>query len=141
MTVLAIVLSQIYVLRNQLIHGGATWQGSVNRDQLRDCTHFMAKLVPLVIEIMMGHPETLWGNTAGQDRRRRTVQCGRTDAGCASSTAEPSGERFCRSGRLRRRYSGVRPSPASIGRRSSRWQGLLPEAVLGPGLEAFRFAN
>jgi hypothetical protein len=33
----------------------------VNRDQLRDCAAFMAKLVPLVIEVMMDHPETLWG--------------------------------------------------------------------------------
>jgi hypothetical protein len=34
--------------------------GSVNRERLRDCTNFMAKLVPLVIEAMMDHPETLW---------------------------------------------------------------------------------
>jgi len=60
-TVLSIVLSRIYTLRNQLLHGGATWQSSVNREQLRDCTAFMAKLVPLVIEVMMDHPETLWG--------------------------------------------------------------------------------
>ena len=60
-TVLAIVLSRIYVLRNQLVHGGATWGSSVNREQLRDCTNFMAKLVPLVTEVMMDHPETLWG--------------------------------------------------------------------------------
>lgn len=60
-TVLAIVLSRIYVLRNQLVHGGATWGSSVNREQLRDCTNFMAKLVPLVIEVMMDHPDTLWG--------------------------------------------------------------------------------
>ena len=60
-TVLGIVLARIYVLRNQLIHGGATWGSSVNREQLRDCTNFMAKLVPLVIEIMMDHPQTLWG--------------------------------------------------------------------------------
>jgi hypothetical protein len=60
-TVLAIVLSRIYVLRNQLLHGGATWGSSVNRDQLRDCTTFMSKLVPLVIEVMMDHPGTLWG--------------------------------------------------------------------------------
>ena len=44
---LSIVLSRIYVLRNQLVHGGATWGSSVNREQLRDCTRFMAKLVPL----------------------------------------------------------------------------------------------
>jgi hypothetical protein len=60
-TVLSIVLSRIYVLRNQLVHGGATWGSSVNRDQLRDCANFMAKLVPLVIEVMMDHPGTLWG--------------------------------------------------------------------------------
>jgi hypothetical protein len=61
-TVLSIVLSRIYTLRNQLIHGGATWGSSVNREQLRDCTSFMAKLVPITIEIMMDHPETLWGD-------------------------------------------------------------------------------
>jgi len=60
--VLSIVLSRIYVLRNQLVHGGATWKGGVNRDQLRDCTNFTAKLVPLVVEIMMDHPQTLWGD-------------------------------------------------------------------------------
>ena len=61
-TVLAVVLSRIYTLRNQLIHGGATWGSSVNREQLRDCTNFMSKLTPLVIEVMMDHPETLWGD-------------------------------------------------------------------------------
>jgi len=61
-TVLSIVLSRIYTLRNQLVHGGATWASSVNRDQLRDCTAFMAKLVPLVIEVMLDHPEALWGD-------------------------------------------------------------------------------
>ena len=60
-TVLGIVLSRIYVLRNQIIHGGATWGSGVNRDQLRDCTNFMGKLVPVVIETMMDHPEAEWG--------------------------------------------------------------------------------
>jgi hypothetical protein len=59
--VLAVVLSRIYTLRNQLVHGGATWNSAVNRDQLRDCCQFMGKLVPLVIEIMMDRPDTLWG--------------------------------------------------------------------------------
>lgn len=60
-TVLSIVLARIYTLRNQIIHGGATWKSGVNRDQLRDCVKLMGKLVPLIIEIMMDHPETLWG--------------------------------------------------------------------------------
>jgi hypothetical protein len=61
-TVLSVVLSRIYTLRNQLIHGGATWHSAVNRDQVRDCGNLMGKLVPLIIEIMMDHPETLWGD-------------------------------------------------------------------------------
>jgi hypothetical protein len=61
-TVLGVVLSRIYTLRNQLMHGGATWNSSVNREQIRDCTHLMGKLVPLVIEIMLDHPEALWGD-------------------------------------------------------------------------------
>jgi hypothetical protein len=49
------------VLRNQLIHGGATWKGSVNREQLRDCTRFLATPVPVVVETMMDNPQTLRG--------------------------------------------------------------------------------
>lgn len=63
-TVLCIALSRIYLLRNQLVHGGATWGGSVNRDQLRDAVNLMGKLAPLVIEIMMDSPDTLWGDAS-----------------------------------------------------------------------------
>jgi hypothetical protein len=59
--VLAIVLSRIYTLRNQLIHGGATWNSHVNRDQIRDCSKILERLVPVVIEIMMDNPHELWG--------------------------------------------------------------------------------
>jgi len=51
--VLSIALSRLHTLRNQLMHGGATWNSSVNRDQIRDCGDLLGKLVPLVIEIMM----------------------------------------------------------------------------------------
>jgi hypothetical protein len=61
-TVLSVVLSRIYTLRNQMVHGGATWGGSVNREQMRDCVNLMGKLVPLVIEIMMDNLGTLWGD-------------------------------------------------------------------------------
>lgn len=61
---LAIVLSRIYTLRNQLVHGGATWNSSVNRDQIRDCVNLMGELVPAVIEIMMDSPNTLWGEAS-----------------------------------------------------------------------------
>ena len=62
--VLSIVLSRMYTLRNQLIHGGATWNSSVNREQLRDCSAFLGKLVPFIIQLMMDNPNTLWGDAA-----------------------------------------------------------------------------
>ena len=61
-TVLSIVLSRLYMLRNQLVHGGATWNSEVNRDQLRDGTKFLEIFVPCVIEIMMNNPKALWGD-------------------------------------------------------------------------------
>lgn len=61
-TVLSIVLSRLYMLRNQLVHGGATWNSKINRDQLRDGTKFLSAFVPCVVEVMMNNPETLWGD-------------------------------------------------------------------------------
>lgn len=43
-------------------HGGATYNSSVNREQMRDCCHLMRKLVPTIIEIMMDNPNTFWGD-------------------------------------------------------------------------------
>lgn len=60
-TVLAIALSRAYTLRNQLVHGGATWNSSVNRDQLRDCTKLLGQLVPLIIDVMLDGANTVWG--------------------------------------------------------------------------------
>lgn len=60
--VLAIIFSRLYMLRNQLVHGGATWDSSVNRNQLRDGANFLAKVVPLVIEILLDHPVEVWGD-------------------------------------------------------------------------------
>jgi len=31
-----ILFDRLYVLRNQLVHGGSTWKSKVNRDQVRD---------------------------------------------------------------------------------------------------------
>lgn len=60
--VLGVMFNRIYTLRNQMMHGGATWEGSVNRAQLRDCANLLGKLVPLVILLMLDHPDTLWGD-------------------------------------------------------------------------------
>ena len=59
--ILAIVFSRLYTLRNQMLHGGATWNSAVNRDQMRDSVHFLSKLTPVIIEIMMDNPKVLWG--------------------------------------------------------------------------------
>lgn len=62
--VLNIALSRIYTLRNQILHGGSTWNGSVNRQQVRDCASIMGRLVPVIIEILMDSPETPWPKVA-----------------------------------------------------------------------------
>lgn len=59
---LSIVLQRLYTLRNQLVHGGATWQSSANREQVRDGVAFLSCLVPAIINIMMDSPNTLWGS-------------------------------------------------------------------------------
>lgn len=60
--VLAVVFSRLYILRNQLVHGGATWNSSVNRSQLRDGVAILGRLVPAVIHVMMNHSNALWGD-------------------------------------------------------------------------------
>lgn len=59
--VLSVVLARLYTLRNQLIHGGATWNSSVNSSQIKDSCHILNRLVPIFIEIMVNNPEELWG--------------------------------------------------------------------------------
>ncbi|TPE55655.1 hypothetical protein FJM67_00975 [Maribrevibacterium harenarium] len=63
-TVLAITLSRLYILRNQIMHGGATYNSQTNRKQLKDCTQLLGKLVPRIIAIMMNSNHTLWGEAA-----------------------------------------------------------------------------
>ena len=47
-----------------MMHGGATWNSSVNRDQVRDASQIMGKIVPASIHIMMEHPNALWGDAS-----------------------------------------------------------------------------
>jgi len=55
------VFSRLYTLRNQLLHGGSTWNSSVNREQVKDGANILGQLVPVIISIMMGHGEAEWG--------------------------------------------------------------------------------
>ncbi len=59
---LGLVFQRIYTLRNQLMHGGATWNSTINRAQVQDCVNLMGQLVPVVIDIMLSSPDTLWGD-------------------------------------------------------------------------------
>lgn len=59
--VMAIVFDRLYTLRNQLIHGGATWNGSVNREQLRDGVNILGKIVPTIIHIMLNNKPGIVG--------------------------------------------------------------------------------
>ena len=57
-----LVMRRLYQMRNQLIHGGATYQSRVNRDQVRDSANLLGKLIPLIIEIMIDNPDEAWGD-------------------------------------------------------------------------------
>ena len=59
--VLGRVFSRLTVLRNQLIHGCATQEGSLNRRQINDGAEILEVLVPLFVGIMAEHPEDDWG--------------------------------------------------------------------------------
>lgn len=59
---LGIVFHALYTLRNQMIHGGATWNSSVNRDQVNLGTRVLSELVPVMLDLMMRNPDALWGS-------------------------------------------------------------------------------
>ncbi|EAT11576.1 hypothetical protein HF888_12355 [Bermanella marisrubri] len=59
---LGIVLDRLFVLRNQVIHGGATYQSQINRTQVSDGVKLLGALVPTVLEIMLDTPEEDWGD-------------------------------------------------------------------------------
>ena len=59
--ILAVLFRRLYVLRNQLVHGGATWGSSVNRQQVEGGKEIMACLVPHFVNLMMDHPNEPWG--------------------------------------------------------------------------------
>ena len=58
---LEIVLDRLYTVRNQLIHGGATFKSKVNRAQVNDGANMLSLLVPLIIDIMLENIDEDWG--------------------------------------------------------------------------------
>ena len=59
--VLSFVFDRLYVLRNQLVHGGSTWNSSINRAQVRDGAAILEFLMPVFVDIMMDNPAKDWG--------------------------------------------------------------------------------
>mgnify|MGYP006280689759 CR=1 FL=1 len=57
----AATFERLYVLRNQVLHGGATWNSRINRDQIRDGANILGDVVPIVIHLMMEHAYSVWG--------------------------------------------------------------------------------
>ena len=55
------VFVRLYTLRNQLMHGGATWNSSVNRIQLRDGRELLTRVLPVMLEVMMQNPAQFQG--------------------------------------------------------------------------------
>jgi len=58
---LEIVLDRLYTVRNQLLHGGATYESKVNRDQVKDAGRILEFLIPIIVDIMIENIEQDWG--------------------------------------------------------------------------------
>ena len=59
--VLCELFFRLNTLRNQLLHGGATWNSSVNRNQVESGARILSCLVPHFIDVMIEHPDADWG--------------------------------------------------------------------------------
>ena len=59
--VMGIMFDRLYTLRNQLLHGGATWNSGVNRSQISQGAEIMGQVVPIVIYLMMNDHQRVWG--------------------------------------------------------------------------------
>ena len=59
---MGLVLDRLYTVRNQLIHGGATYKSKVNRSQVKDASEILSFLVPLIVDIMISNINEDWGS-------------------------------------------------------------------------------
>lgn len=60
--VLGEIFERLYVLRNQLVHGGATYESDVNRSQIHDGVNILSGLIPAIITLVMDNPNEEWGS-------------------------------------------------------------------------------
>lgn len=59
-SILLLLFDRLYVLRNQIFHGSATNQGTVNRTQVEDGTPVLANCIPLFVDLMLDNPTADW---------------------------------------------------------------------------------
>ncbi len=55
------VFDRLYVLRNQLVHGGSTCNSGVNRALVRDGAAIPAFLMPVFVDLILENPHEDWG--------------------------------------------------------------------------------
>ncbi len=70
--VLEVLFDRLYVLRNQLLHGGAKWGSTLNRENVCDGVNILSHLVPIFVELMLKKPgDTKWGKLEYPPLNRR----------------------------------------------------------------------
>ena len=57
------VFVRLYTLRNQLMHGGSTWNSSVNRTQVRDGRDLLTRVLPVMLDVMIKNPARFEGKS------------------------------------------------------------------------------
>lgn len=61
LTVLVILFRRLYTLRNQLVHGGATWKSRLNRYSVESGESILGFVMPIFLRIMRENPDHDWG--------------------------------------------------------------------------------
>lgn len=63
-TVLSVVLDRLHTLRNQIVHGGATWNSSTNRLQVVDASRILGSILPIMLGLMIEARDEAFGPIA-----------------------------------------------------------------------------
>lgn len=59
---ISMVFCRLYTLRNQLLHGGATYNSGLKRNQIEDALQLMFLIFPVIVQLMMESPDKeVWG--------------------------------------------------------------------------------
>ena len=59
--VLMVIFDRLYTLRNQIVHGGATYESRLNRSQLKDGCQILRSIIPSIIQVILNNPTHNWG--------------------------------------------------------------------------------